>query len=135
MDEGEYSDPSKIGFAYSTDGVNWTSVSSVRTGEGTYDAVLTGLAPQTKYTYKLVIDGEDTGEPMEFTTEAAPAVPNGSFEETSTSASGKYTEFYSSEDSPWWGSGNGSKGINGSAASSYASLTLPKKRTGTSLRA
>ena len=115
VDEGEYSDPSKIGFAYSTDGVNWTSVSSVRTGEGTYDAVLTGLAPQTKYTYKLVIDGEDTGEPMEFTTEAAPAVPNGSFEETSTSASGKYTEFYSSGDSPWWGSGNGSKGINGSA--------------------
>ena len=32
VDEGEYSDPSKIGFAYSTDGVNWTSASSVRTG-------------------------------------------------------------------------------------------------------
>lgn len=115
VDESEYSDPSAIKFAYRTSGGSWQTVSAERVSEGTYKAVLTGLSPNTGYTYKLVIDGTDIGDPKSFTTEQAPAIPNGSFEQSSTSASGNYTEFYASGDDPWWGSGNGSKGINGSA--------------------
>ena len=83
-------------------------------------AVLDGLSPATDYSYKLVIGGSDIGESKTFTTEQAPAIPNGSFEQTSKSASGNYTEFYSSYESAWWGSGNGSKGVNGSAEASEA---------------
>ena len=116
VDESEYNDPSLIRFAYSADGgSSWSSVAAVRSAEGVYDAVLTGLTPGTEYSYKLVIDGEDIGSPMSFTTEAAPAIPNGSFEQTSTSASGNYVEFYDTYENAWWGSGNGSRGINGSA--------------------
>lgn len=115
VDESEYSNPSAIKFAYRTGSGSWTTVAAQRVSEGTYKAVLTGLTPATGYTYKLVIDGTDIGDPKTFTTEQAPAIPNGSFEQSSTSASGNYTEFYASGADPWWGSGNGSKGINGSA--------------------
>jgi len=115
VDESEYSDPSAVKFAYCTSGGSWQTVAAERVSEGTYKAVLTGLTPDTDYTYKLVIGGTDIGDSKSFTTEEAPAIPNGSFEETSESASGNYTEFYSSYDNAWWGSGNGSKGINGSA--------------------
>ncbi len=115
VDESEYSDPSQIRFAWQAAGGSWSTVAATRTAEGTYSAVLQGLAPATDYTCKLVIAGEDIGSPISFTTEEAPAIPNGSFEETSNSASGNYTEFYAASDEPWWGSGNGSKGVNGSA--------------------
>lgn len=121
VDESEYSDPSAIVFKYSSDGNTWLSCAAHRDSEGSYSAVLAGLAPQTEYSYKLVIAGEEIGEPMNFTTEAAPQVPNASFEETSKSASGNYTEFFNPSSSfadcrtAWWGSGNGSEGVNGSA--------------------
>lgn len=121
VDETEHPDPAAVKFAYSADGSDWTTVNSTRTSEGVYDAVLTGLKPSTEYTYKLVISGEDAGEPMTFTTEAAPSVPNGDFEVTSDSSTGKYKEWYDPDSTdplcrtPWWGSGNGSDGISGSA--------------------
>ncbi|MBQ7268539.1 MAG: PCMD domain-containing protein [Bacteroidales bacterium] len=125
VDEGEFNDPSTIFFEYSTDGTTWQSKAANRVSEGTYDAVLTGLAPSTHYSYRLVAGGEVQGDPMEFTTEDAPEVPNGSFEYTSTSASGKYSEFYNPNASdplchtPWWGSGNGATGVDGSADMGY----------------
>ncbi|MBQ2521960.1 MAG: DUF4493 domain-containing protein [Bacteroidales bacterium] len=125
VDEGEFSDPSTIFFEYSTDGTSWQRKAANRVSEGTYDAVITGLTPSTKYSYRLIAGGEVQGDPMEFTTEDAPVVPNGSFEETSTSASGKYTEFYNPNASdplcrnPWWGSGNGAQGVDGSADMGY----------------
>ena len=115
VDESEYSNPSDIKFAYRTAGGSWTEVAAERVTEGSYKAVLDGLSPSTDYSYKLVIGGSDIGESKTFTTEQAPAIPNGSFEQTSKSASGNYTEFYSSYENAWWGSGNGSKGVNGSA--------------------
>lgn len=121
VDETENNDPSAIKFAYSSDSKTWTTVASTRTSEGVYEAVLKNLTPSTEYTYKLVIAGEDAGEPMSFTTEAAPVVPNGDFEITSNISSSKYLEWYDPSSSdplcqmPWWGSGNGSYGIAGSA--------------------
>lgn len=115
VDESEYSNPSAIKFAYRTSGGSWTEVAAERVSPGSYKAVLTGLTPATDYSYKLVIGGSDIGDAKTFTTEQAPSIPNGSFEQTSKSASGNYTEFYSSYEDAWWGSGNGSKGVNGSA--------------------
>ena len=133
VDETGDIDPSAIRFAYSKDGSNWTTVNANRSSEGVYDAVLTGLTPSTEYTYKLVISGEDAGEPMTFTTDAAPVVPNGDFEVTSDSFNAKFKEWYDPSSSDpllntlWWGSGNGSsstkEGITGSA--SYAVICKP----------
>jgi len=122
VDETEYTDPTAISFEYSKDGKSWTNAVALRLSEGQYSAKLTGLSASTEYTYRLVIGGEPVGDTMTFTTDAAPVVPNGNFEVVSESADGKYDEFYDANASdplcrtPWWGSGNGSKGISGSAA-------------------
>ncbi|MCF0175000.1 MAG: PCMD domain-containing protein [Bacteroidales bacterium] len=135
IDEGEFSDPSKIKFAYSADGSTWTTVDAVRVSEGTYKAVLSELNPTTEYTYKLVIDGEDIGDPMTLTTDVAPQLPNSSFEYNSTSASGNYEEWFNpnapEEDcrTAWWGSGNGSAGVNGSADFGGFIISKPDTKT------
>lgn len=121
VDESQYSDPDKIKFSYSADGVQWTVIASEKTGEGAYSGVMTGLKGSTQYSYKLVIDDVEIGDPLTLTTDAAPAIPNGDFEETTNV--GKYYEFYSPSSSTpewrsiWWGSGNGNSvdGISGSA--------------------
>lgn len=134
VDETEYSDPSLIKFSYSIDGNSWITVPAVRMSEGSYQAVLERLSPSTKYIYKLVIDGEDMGDRMSFTTEAAPVVPNGSFEVSSTSKSGNYKEFFNQSSSDpasrkaWWGSGNGSEGVDGSA--DFGGFIICKPDTG-----
>lgn len=121
VDETEYTDPDAIRFAYSADGTDWTYVPAVRGSEGSYYASLTGLSPETGYAYRLVIGDEVIGDPMEFTTEAAPVVPNGSFEHISHTTSSKYYDFFdpASTDplsrTEWWGSGNGSSKETGSA--------------------
>ena len=113
-----------IKFAYSTDeGSTWTYVDAVNDSEGTYKAELTGLAPQTKYTYALCIDDVQIGEPMTFTTEAAPNFPNASFEYVSKVTGNNYYKFYDPNCGVeegmkmFWGSGNGEgpDGVTGSA--------------------
>jgi len=134
VDESKYSDPSKIKFSYSADGQNWSTIDSQRTSEGKYDGVMKGLKPSTTYTYKLVIDGESVGDQLTLTTDVAPLIPNGDFEETTNA--GKYYEFYSPSSSTpewrtlWWGSGNGCSvdGITGSADMGYV---ICKPDTGT----
>lgn len=124
VDEGEFSDPSAIKFAYRTEGAaDWTAVDATRDSEGTYSAVFKGLAGSTKYEYKLVIAGADQGDSMAFTTEASPNVPNASFEHVSKISGKNYYKWYdpSCDDEAsrtmFWGSGNGegSEGVNGSA--------------------
>ena len=113
-----------VQFSYSANGSDWTYVDGVNYAEGTWKAELTGLAPDTQYTYNLVIDGEAVGEPLTFTTETARKIPNGSFEYCSLVAGESYYKFYdpscSDPDSQtmFWGSGNGegSEGVNGSAS-------------------
>lgn len=136
VDESEFSDPSAIAFEYTeygNDGGTWTSVPASRISEGSYSAYITGLTPDTKYIYRLVIGGVQEGDVMSLTTDAAPVVPNGGFEETSTSSDGKYKEWYNPSSAnplcqtPWWGSGNGSDGIGGSAA--YKIICAPDTDT------
>lgn len=133
VDEGEFSDPSAIKFAYrEQSGADWTTVDATRSSEGVYDAVLKGLKGSTAYEYKLVIGGKDQGESMTFTTEAAPNVPNASFEYVSKISGKDYYKWYDPncavEDcrTMFWGSGNGegSEGVNGSANMGFV-ITLP----------
>ena len=128
VDEVEFSDPSAIKFAYRTEGASdWTTADAVRSSEGVYDAVLKGLKPSTKYEYKLVIAGVDQGDAMSFTTEAAPNVPNASFEYVSLVTGKSYYKWYDpnceAEDgrTMFWGSGNGdeSEGVKGSAGMGF----------------
>lgn len=113
-----------VQFAYSTDGGStWSYADGVNDSEGTWKAELNGLAPATTYTYALMIGGEQVGEPMTFQTEAAPNLPNASFEYVSKVSGQDYYKFYDpncgvAEGSyMFWGSGNGegTEGVNGSA--------------------
>jgi hypothetical protein len=113
-----------VQFAYSKDGGStWTYTDGVNDSEGTWKADVTGLVPSTEYTYALVIDGVQIGDPMTFTTEAAPNLPNASFEYVSKVSGKDYYKFYNPDcgveegSYMFWGSGNGegSEGVNGSA--------------------
>ncbi len=113
-----------VQFAYSTDGGStWEYADGVNYDEGVWKADLTGLTPETEYTYALAINGEHVGSPLTFTTEAAPKLPNASFEYVSLVSGKDYYKFYDPDcgvadgSYMFWGSGNGegSEGVNGSA--------------------
>lgn len=112
-----------IQFAYSHNASSWITVNGVNDGEGMWKADINGLIPSTTYTYRLLIDGERVGSDMTFTTEAAPKIPNGSFEYVSKVSGKNYYKFYDPDcgveegSYMFWGSGNGegSEGVNGSA--------------------
>lgn len=113
-----------VQFGYSADGGStWSYVDGVNDAEGTYMVELTGLVPETEYMYTLVLGGEVIGEARTFTTEAAPNLPNASFEYVSLVSGESYYKFYDPncgvEEGSYmfWGSGNGegSEGVNGSA--------------------
>ena len=112
-----------VQFAYSSNGNDWVYVNGVNHAEGAWKAVLTGLTPATEYSYKLVVGDEVVGEPLTFTTEAAPKIPNGSFEYASLVSGTDYYKFYDPNcgvaegQTMFWGSGNGEgeEGVPGSA--------------------
>ena len=112
-----------VQFAYSSNGNDWVYVNGVNHTEGAWKAVLTGLTPATEYSYKLVVGDEVVGEPLTFTTEAAPKIPNGSFEYASLVSGADYYKFYDPNcgvaegQTMFWGSGNGEgeEGVPGSA--------------------
>ena len=126
VDEGEY-EASSVAFEYRTaDGADWTRVAATRESEGSYSALISGLAPETEYAYRLVVkpSGSDVEEymdaPSTVTTEAAPQAPNSGFEVTSNDESGNYPSFYDpassdpSLQSKWWCSGNAGSTMIGS---------------------
>lgn len=112
-----------VKFAYTSNGTDWSYVNGEKYGKGVWKAELTELTPATEYTYNLLIDDEVVGSSLKFTTEAAPKIPNGSFEYASKVSGKNYYKFYDPscgvEDGLYmfWGSGNGegSEGVSGSA--------------------
>ena len=121
----EENEGATVQFAYSADGgTTWTYVDGVNYDEGVWKAELKGLTPATEYTYALVINGEHFGGTLTFKTEAAPALPNSSFEYVSKVSGESYYKFYdpncgvSDATYMFWGSGNGegSEGVEGSAS-------------------
>ena len=121
--DAETAEGATIEFAYACDDI-WHSVPAVLYSEGAYKAELKGLTPSSNYTYKLMINGEQTGDSMSFTTEDAPNLPNASFEYASLVSGASYYKFYDPNcgvdegKTMFWGSGNGegSEGVNGSAS-------------------
>ena len=113
-----------VQFAYTSDGTEWTYVNGVNDGEGTWKADFTGLTPATEYSYALVINGQQVGGDRTFVTDAAPKIPNGSFEYVSLVSGESYYKFYDPNCgveegmTKFWGSGNGegSEGVKGSAS-------------------
>lgn len=114
------------GFMYRVKGdAEWTDVSAsdITSDGGTYVAHIRGLQPQTLYEVKAFC-GNDQTDAVEFTTEEAAVLPNGSFEYASTVSGKNYYKFYDPscgvEDGMYmfWGSGNGEgpEGVNGSAS-------------------
>ena len=85
-------------------GVNdeWTMVDGVYAG-GKYTANLTGLTPSTTYNVQLFVNGVVSGDPITITTEAAPQISNGGFE--NWNKNGKTWYPYASGE-PYWDSGN-----------------------------
>lgn len=115
------SEGASIQFAYSSDGGStWSYADGVNYDEGSWKADLKGLAPSTEYTYALVINGEQIGDTMTFTTEAAPVLPNGSFEHYSTVSGQDFYKFYDPDNcsdccaTKFWASGNGDEQTGGS---------------------
>ena len=123
VDASEYAGAS-VKFAYSSNGKDWSYTDAVNESEGAWKAELKGLMPSTTYTYKLMLNDEQVGESLTFTTEAAPNLPNASFEYASLVSGADYYKFYDPNcgvadgSSMFWGSGNGegSEGVNGSAS-------------------
>ncbi len=128
VDEAQY-DKDNVYFEVRQQGTDtWTKVTATRDSEGSFSAVVSGLNPSTVYEYRLVVKSLESGEeerldaPSTVTTEAAPALPNGSFETTSNDESDKYLSFYdpSSSDASlqtaWWGNGNYGSTLVGSSA-------------------
>ncbi len=105
-------DESKVFFQYRKSGEEAWTMSDTATKvseDGAFDAVLSGLTPETTYEYQLVVfnteaqaeevvPGENT-----FTTAAAPVLPNASFEDYNDS--GDFDLFYNSTEK-WWDCGN-----------------------------
>ena len=125
----------EVRFDYSSDnGVTWSSVVGESYAEGCWKADVTGLTPATEYQYKLVIGGQDVGDPLTFTTEDAPKLPNGSFEYVSLVSGESYYKFYDPDcgveegSYMFWGSGNGegSEGVNGSASMGFVITEVEK---------
>lgn len=115
------SEGKSVRFAYLADGGStWNYVDGVNDSEGTWKADLTGLAPSTDYTYKLLIGDVEIGEPLTFTTEAAPMLPNGSFEHYSKVSGQDFYKFYDPDNcsdccaTKFWASGNGDEQTTGS---------------------
>jgi hypothetical protein len=131
VDATEYAN-STVQFAYSSDGSAWITVDGVNDSEGTWKADISGLTPSTTYTYKLLIDDVQVGEEKTFTTEAAPKLPNGSFEYVSKVSGESYYKFYdpscgvADASYMFWGSGNGegSEGVSGSASMGIVITTI-----------
>lgn len=113
------------GFMYRAKGEpDWIRVddADVTSDGGTFMAHIEGLDPETVYE-AVAFSGTDQSAVVEFITEAAVKIPNGSFEYASKVSGKDYYKFYDPDcgvaegEFMFWGSGNGegSEGVNGSA--------------------
>ena len=123
-------DETKVYFEYrlNSDSGEWVRMADPAKeddkNEGVFSAVLSGLTPSTSYEYRLVVSGKENGteEIVEgtksFTTDVAPNIPNGSFEDTAK-IDADYVEFWNPASAivenrtAWWGNGNAGSSMGG----------------------
>jgi hypothetical protein len=117
-----------------TESWNDVSASDVTTDGGTFVAHIKGLVPETEYEV-MVSSGDENTPVSEFRTAPATKIPNGSFEYASLVKGSNYYKFYDPDcgvaegETMFWGSGNGegSEGVNGSAAMGIIITTVDKQ--------
>lgn len=68
-----------VKIAYSANGGAWTEVEATANG-GYYTATGAGFSAEKNYSYKLVVDGVDSGKTLSVATAAGVQLPNGDFE-------------------------------------------------------
>ena len=68
-----------VKIAYSANGGAWTEVEATANG-GYYTATGVGFAAEKNYSYKLVVNGADSGKTLSVATAAGVQLPNGDFE-------------------------------------------------------
>lgn len=120
-------DRTKVYIEYRTEGIEeWSRLASpaVEDSEGVFSAVISGLTPKTNYEYRLVVAALNDGTEeiidgtKTLTTDVAPIIPNGSFEDTAK-ISADYEEFWNPASSivenqtAWWGNGNAGSSMGG----------------------
>ena len=71
---------SSVKVAYSVNGGAWTEVEATLGSNGYYTATGAGLSADMNYSYKLVVNGADSGKTLSVATAAGVQLPNGDFE-------------------------------------------------------
>ena len=134
-------DESKVFFQYRKAGTEdeWTRTAAATkvSNDGAFDAVISGLTPETEYEYQLIVTTNSTDQSEEFvpgtktiTTAAAPALPNSSFEEYHTHSDG-YDLIYSKGATSWWECGNQSVfGVTVNVTTSSTDIPNPSQIEG-----
>ena len=131
VDAAEYADAA-VCFTYSSDGVNWDTITAESVMEGSWKADVSGLTPSTDYEYKLLVNDEVIGDSKYFTTDKAPAIYNGSFEHVSLVKDQTFYKFYDPDcgvegcTTKFWASGNGDEENSGSAGMGYVITDIDK---------
>ncbi|MBO7262712.1 MAG: DUF4493 domain-containing protein [Alistipes sp.] len=72
-----------VKIAYSADGTTWTEVAATATSNGYYTAAGTGFSAEKNYSYKLIVNGADSGKTLSHRTADGVQLPNSDFEEWS----------------------------------------------------
>ncbi|MGN0188268.1 MAG: DUF4493 domain-containing protein [Candidatus Cryptobacteroides sp.] len=101
-------DPAKMSLQYSSDALEWSELPVTLSGRTIQAQDLTGLAPETEYSFRLLYDGLYTLDTGTVTTEAAAQVGNAGFEqwtatpyETNQHTAYVYYPYLSGSDK-WW---------------------------------
>ena len=71
---------SSVKVAYSVNGGAWTEVEATLGSNGYYTATGAGLSADMNYSYKLVVNGADSGKTLSVATATGVQLPNGDFE-------------------------------------------------------
>lgn len=99
---------------------DWTVLDTYEDDEDNYYYAMLPLEPDTRYEYRLTVNGEQDGDICTLTTPAYVQIPGGGFEEWSTQ--GKAPSPYIDANNQWWDTGN-------SAAADYG-VVLTTGRSG-----
>ena len=89
-----------------SDALEWTDVATenVKIDGTKFSATITGLTPNTAYTY-MACAGSNTGQEVDFTTESEEQMPNMSFDQWVKVGKSWYPN-QDNDDNFWWDSGN-----------------------------
>lgn len=89
--------------AYTSDGASWNEVEATKGANGLYTATVTGITIDSNYTYKLVVEGADSGKALSIATASGAQMPNSDMERWHTAS---WVLPYAQGDAPFWLTGN-----------------------------